>query len=336
MDRRTFVRAAFAFAVGGGAASAQTTLPTTRKSLTAEEAGALSFSCHDPSTIIRCKDEYWVFYTGFRVLSAHSKDLVHWEAGPVGGLFDAPAWVATTVPRNRRSIFWAPDVVKIGDQYFLYYSVSSWASQVSAIGLMTNPTLDPADPAYKWTDRGIAMQSRKGDTFNAIDPAMAWDGDGNLWMSFGSFWGGIKMVQLDPKTGRRISPESKIYSLAYHPTIEGSYVYRHGGYYYLLVNWGLCCRGIHSTYNIRVGRSEKITGPYLDKTGRDMAKDNGSLLLGSEDQFIGPGQAGIFTARGREWISFHYEADASKRATLAIRPLSWDVNGWPVVERNAT
>jgi arabinan endo-1,5-alpha-L-arabinosidase len=99
------------------------------------------------------------------------------------------------------------------------------------------------------------------------------------------------------------------------------------------VNWGECCKGVYSTYNVRIGRSENITGPYLDKTGKDMLKDGGSVLLRSEGKFIGPGQVGIFTAGGREWISFHYEADPNFVPTLAIRPLNWDSSGWPVLGR---
>ena len=141
------------------------------------------------------------------------------------------------------------------------------------------------------------------------------------------------MVQLDPATGLRISPDSKIYPLAWKTTIEASYLYRHGDFYYLFVNWGLCCRGIYSTYNVRVGRSENITGPYVDKSGKRMIDGGGSLVLQTEDKFIGPGQVGIFTAGGREWISFHYETDPNRWPTLAIRPLDWDAQGWPVVGR---
>jgi arabinan endo-1,5-alpha-L-arabinosidase len=312
---------------------APATSPARNKSLTAQSAGVRYLACHDPSTIVQCKDEFWVFYTGAGVRSAHSKDLIHWQPGPRRGTISAPPWVASAVPNNWGNDFWAPDVMKVGDRYLLYYAVSSFGSPVSAIGLATNPTLDPADPAYRWTDRGIVVQSHRSDNFNAIDPAIARDTDGGLWLSFGSYWSGIKLIQLDPATGKRIKPDSEIYSLAHNSSIEAPYIYHHDKYYYLFVNWGRCCRGIYSTYNIRVGRSEKITGPYLDKTGKDMLNDGGSLVLGNEGQFIGPGHAGIIPANGKEWFSFHYEADARRRNTLAIRPISWDANAWPVVEQ---
>lgn len=289
-----------------------------RTPLTMQTAGVRSLVCHDPSTIVKCDDEYWVFYTGNGVRSAHSKDLITWQPGPASGALTAPAWVAAAVPNNRRNKFWAPDVMKVGNRYFLYHAVSSFGSPISAIGLATSPTLDPKDPAYKWTDRGIVIQSQRADNFNAIDPAIARGADGGMWRCFGSFWSGIKLIQLDPATGPRIAPDSQIYSLAHYSSIEASYIYHHDQYYYLFVNWGRCCRGANSTYNIRVGRSEKITGPYLDKTGIDMMKDGGSLVLDSEDKFIGPGHAGIVEVDEREWFSFHYEADA--RAQRAGHP----------------
>ena len=99
--------------------------------------------------------------------------------------------------------FWAPDVIRVGDQYLLYYSVSVFGQNYSSIGLVTNPVLDPADPKYKWTDHGPVVQSQRGDRYNAIDPAVILDHEGKLWMAFGSFWSGIKMIELDPKTGKR-------------------------------------------------------------------------------------------------------------------------------------
>lgn len=283
---------------------------------------------HDPSTIVKCKDDYWLFSTGRGVASRRSKDLVKWQAGP-RVFVSPPAWTSEAVPGNR-GYFWAPDVIHLADRYLLYYSVSRWGAKTSAIGLAGNRTLDPANPSFHWTDHGIVIQSGERDDFNAIDPAVTQDLDGNLWLAFGSFWSGIKLIQLDPATGKRITPDSPIYSLAYHETIEAPCIYHHEDYYYLFVNWGLCCRGVNSTYNIRVGRSADITGPYFDKDGINMLADGGSLFLQTQGQFIGPGHAGIFSQGDKHWLSYHYyDGSRRGRATLAVRPLQWNADGWP-------
>ncbi len=178
-----------------------------------EQSASRGIVTRDPSSIVQCKDEYWVFYTGRGVPSYHSKDLVKWERGPA--VFQtAPAWIAKIVPENRHMSYWAPDVMKVGDKYFLYYAVSTMGKMTSAIGLATNPTLDPNDPAYHWTDQGFVIRTQEGqpgDAFNALDPSIFHDSDGSLWLTFGSYWSGIKLIQLDPQTGKRIAPDSKIY-----------------------------------------------------------------------------------------------------------------------------
>lgn len=296
--------------------------------------GSRGVHVHDPSAIVKCKDEYWIFYTGRGIPSYHSRDMIKWERGP-RVFSNAPTWAAKAVPRNHWMYYWAPDIIHLGDRYLLYYAVSSFGRNTSAIGLATNPTLDPADSKFKWTDQGIVVQSNEKDDFNAIDPAAALDADGHLWLTFGSFWSGIKMIQLNPETGKRIATNSPIYSLAFNDSIEASYVCHHDGYYYLFVNWGLCCRGTNSTYEIRMGRSPKITGPYLDKHGADMMTGGGSLFLKSSGPFIGPGQSGIYSEDGTDWFSCHfYNGQRHGWSMLAILPLRWSTNGWPAINWN--
>jgi arabinan endo-1,5-alpha-L-arabinosidase len=294
--------------------------------------GSRGVRAHDPSTIVKCGDQYWTFYTGRGIQSYHSKDLIRWEAGP-RVFTDPPTWVASTVPENRNAHFWAPDVIRAGNRYLLYYSVSTFGKRLSAIGLVTNPTLDPSDPNYQWTDQGIVVQSSASNNFNAIDPAVAFDAQGKLWMTFGSFWSGIKLIQLDPTTGLRVREDSSMYSLAHNDSIEAAFIARHDGFYYLFVNWGACCRGVNSTYEIRVGRSDKITGPYLDREGVDLLKGGGSLVLASQAPFIGPGHAGIISEKGTNWFSCHFY-DGTRRGspTLSVLPLHWQTNGWPKIE----
>jgi arabinan endo-1,5-alpha-L-arabinosidase len=296
-----------------------------------EESASRGISTRDPSSIVKCKDEYWVFYTGRGVPSYHSKDLVKWEHGPA--VFKtAPDWIARVVPENRNMNYWAPDIMKLGDRYILYYSVSSFGKMTSAIGLATNPTLDPNDPAYHWTDQGWVVRTQDGDGYNAIDPSVFRDRDETLWMTFGSYWSGIKLVQLDPQTGKRLTPDSKPFSLAHNESIEASYLCRHDGYYYLFVNWGSCCAGPKSTYNIRVGRSKTVTGSYVDKAGVDLLHGGGSLFLATTNgPLIGPGHAGTLNAQGKEWFTSDFEGDVRMggKATLAIMPLRWNADGWP-------
>ncbi len=290
----------------------------------------------DPSGIVKCGGDYWVFHTGRGVPSFRSKDLVHWERGPA--VFqEAPAWIADAVPANRNLSYWAPDIIRVGGRYLLYYSVSSMGKMTSAIGLATTPTLNPEDPDYRWTDEGPVVQTREGqpgDAFNAIDPAAFLDRDGSLWLAFGSYWTGIKLIQLDPKTGKRLAPDSPMTSLAHNSSIEAAHLCRHGGYYYLFVNWDSCCRGVESTYNIRVGRSRSVTGPYLDRTGTDLLRGGGSMFLPNQNgPLVGPGHAGTLEADGRMWFTSCFEGDRRMdgKATLAIMALSWTEDGWPEV-----
>ena len=296
-----------------------------------EESASRGITTRDPSDIVKCKNEYWVFYTGRGVPSYRSKDLVKWEPGPA--VFKAaPEWIAKIVPENRNMQYWAPDIIKLGDRFLLYYSVSSFGKMTSAIGLATNPTLDPADPAYHWTDRGFVVRTQDGDGYNAIDPSVFNDSDGSLWLTFGSYWTGIKLIQLDSQTGKQMAPDSKPLAIAHNESIEASYLCRHDNFYYLFVNWGGCCAGPKSTYNIRIGRSKSVTGPYLDKAGMDMLHSGGSLFLPTTNgPLIGPGHAGILKAQGKDWFTSDFEGDLRMdgRATLAIMPLRWNADGWP-------
>ena len=288
---------------------------------------------HDPSTIVKCKDDYWLFATGMGLDSWRSRNLIHWERGP--HVFTAPpAWVRDVVP-DQKGHFWAPDVIALNGRYCVYYAVSKFGKRTSAIALVTNPSLDPTDPAYHWTDGGIVVQTTEASDYNAIDPSVFRDSDGRLWLALGSFWSGIKLIELDPATGRRIAPDSKMYSLAWHQSIEAACLCRHGDWYYLFVNWGICCRGVKSTYEVRVGRSRAVTGPYLDREGKDLLYDGGSVFLATDGPFIGPGHVGILQDGGRTWVSVHfYDGTRKGVPTLAIRPLRWSDDGWPVAEEN--
>jgi arabinan endo-1,5-alpha-L-arabinosidase len=285
---------------------------------------------HDPSTPVRADNAWWIFGTGKLLKAARSSDLRTWETLP-SPLSAPPVWAAEIAPKNKEAFYWAPDVIRIGDLYHLYYSVSEFGQNHSAIGLATSPTLDPKKPGYGWTDRGIVIRSGDGDRFNAIDASTLATADNHLWMAFGSFWDGIFIVELDPKTGLRIAPDTPLHRVAYCKEIEAPFLYQRGDYFYLFFNQGLCCRGKDSTYTIKVGRSRSVTGPYLDDQGRDCTDKGGRPVLGTKGDFIGPGHAGIIRdPNGREWLTVHFYDGAHNGApTFARRALSWTVDAWP-------
>jgi arabinan endo-1,5-alpha-L-arabinosidase len=282
---------------------------------------------HDPSTIVKCGNEYWLFATGNGCPSWHSTDLFNWTSGGAE-LPGAPAWVSQEVPAFRGSNFWAPDIIKVKDKYLLFYSASAFGVNTSTIGVASNPTLDRNDPAYKWTDEGKVVTSHTNDDFNAIDPAAILDTDGRLYIAFGSFWSGIQLIELDPNTGTRL-PNTPMTNIAHFDSIEGAYLYKHDGKYYLFASLGMCCRGAASTYNTRLGRADKITGPYLDKDGQDMLLGGGTPFLATDHELIGPGHAGIIPVGDKYFYSCHYESTGGG-GTLCVRPLTWDPQGWPV------
>ena len=285
---------------------------------------------HDPSTIIREDGKYYVFGTGPDIRIRSSPDLIHWEnAGSV--FHHPPAWTLTVAP-DFRGYIWAPDIIRVNGKFFLYYSVSAWGQQTSAIGLASNGTLDSTSTNFLWHDEGPVIASTKGSAFNTIDPSVFLDRDGRLWLAFGSYWQGIFLTELNPASGQRLATNAPLFQLAWNHSIEAPCLTRYDNFYYLFVNWGECCQGTNSTYEVRVGRAEKITGPYRDRTGKDLADGGGSTFLASRGRFIGPGHIGIVddgATNGRARFSYHYyDADTQGRSRLAVGKIDW-TSGWP-------
>jgi len=294
------------------------------------QAGAVRH-VHDPA-ILRAGGHCYVFSTGKGVPVRRSKDLRRWESA--GRVFaeDVPAWAAKEVPGSRD--IWAPDISRFGGRYHLYYSVSTFGRQRSCIGLATNVTLDPADPKYRWLDRGMVLDSRPGrDDFNAIDPQLVLDEAGQPWLTWGSFWTGIKLVRLDA-AGERPAAGAKVIALACRPrhkAVEAPFLIRRDGWWYLFVSFDQCCRGVDSTYKTMVGRSRKLTGPYVDYTGRPMLEGAATLLLAGHDQSKGPGHNSVLRTEHTDYLVHHmYDAAARGTPTLQIRPLIWAKDGWPL------
>ena len=286
---------------------------------------------HDPSTVIRDGTNYYVFGTGWGIRIKSSGDLTHWEN--TGSVFRRPPEWTLNVAPEFRGFIWAPDIIRVNGKYLLYYSVSAFGKQTSAIGLASNATLDDAATNYLWHDAGSVIASTKGSAFNTIDPSAFLDRDGKLWLAFGSYWQGIFLAELNPATGRRTATNAPLYHLAWNHSIEAACLTRHDNFYYLFVNWGECCKGTNSTYEVRVGRAEKITGPYRDRTGKDLAAGGGSPFLQSRGRFIGPGHIGIVSdgaTNGPTRFSYHYyDAATQGRSRLALGIMNW-TDGWPV------
>lgn len=271
---------------------------------------------HDPSTIVQCNGKFYTYGTGGTSLV--SEDGWTWKRG-------------ATLPRRGL----APDVIHIGDRYYVYVAANIGAQPKAAVNMIWSKTLDPESPDYKWEEGGVVASSDGVEDSNAIDPGVFLDpNDGRLWLVYGSYFGYIRLVELDPKTGLRRNTKDLPRNLAVN--CEASDLMYHDGWYYLLATHGSCCRGADSGYNIRMGRARKVTGPYLDAEGIDMIQGGGKLFAGSGGRVVGPGHFGLLDlGDGVQKFSLHYEADLDRggASVLDIRPLLWK-DGWPVAGGN--
>ena len=270
---------------------------------------------HDPSTMIRNTDgRYWIFTTGNGVwaMSSSNANFTDWRVEntvfPVGTW---PSWINNYVSGFNGG-FWAPDVIFMNNQYYLYYSCAGTGAP-AAIGLATASNL-----SGPWTDRGLIVAGN-----NAIDPAILRDGS-NLWLSYGNWQSGIDLIQLNPSNGLR-QGTSRWDLVA--GEVEAPYLMKNGSYYYMFFQRGLCCNGVSSSYYTQVGRSTSITGPYVDQNGVSLMSGGGTTFLPNRDgRYIGPGHVGY----GEGKLTYHfYDGNDNGAAKLRITTLSWS-NGWPV------
>jgi arabinan endo-1,5-alpha-L-arabinosidase len=273
-----------------------------------------NLGAHDPAAYVVGKTVY-LAATGIATKS--STNLTAWTSWPAGG--------------GTRGGAWAPDISNFNGLFHLYYAVSSFGSNKSCIGQATRTALDSGT----WTDKGNVLCSNMGttkDDWNAIDPNIVVDDAGVPWMDFGSFWGGIKMAKLN-SDGTRADME--IHDLASGPrggAVEGPFIFKRCGFYYLFVSFGSCCSAPYN-YTIRVGRSATVTGPYVDKEGTAMTNGGGTLLVQGNSSWSAPGHNAVIVYDNRTYNVYHALAAPSGQdgaATLRISEIAWDTNGWPV------
>ena len=311
-----------------------------------------NISVHDP-VMARQGDTWYLFCTGRGIAMWSSQDLKTWKSEkPIFAA--APEWAVQAVPTFRNHI-WAPDISYYKGRYYLYYSVSAFGKNTSAIGLATNTTLNPEAKDYKWVDHGKVIQSFPGQTnWNAIDPHLITDKWGTPWLSFGSFWEGLKLVKLNKDRMTLAQSPDQLPTIASRKknaatagnlpatgnnpadaggnAIEAPFIFRKKGYYYLFASTDYCCKGINSTYKMVVGRSKNVQGPYLDRDGLSMAQGGGTLLLEGNKDWHGVGHNSVYTFGKKDYLVFHgYDAADNGRSKLRMETLTWDKAGWPRV-----
>lgn len=318
-------------------------------------------NAHDPVMALGEDGRYYCFMTGMNVGVISSADMVEWRLEP-SALPETPAWAKDTV-RGYNGHTWAPDISYHQGLWYLYYSCSTFGKNGSAIGLAVNKTLDPKSPDFRWQDQGMVIASHRGkDNWNAIDPNLIVDDEGQPWLTYGSFWDGIQLVKLSKddyqtpisqpvtiarRLDRTVTREEMNDSTKFDieggnvieagdNAIEAPFIFHHDGYYYLFVSFDYCCRGLSSTYKTVYGRSRTVEGPYYDKEGRPMAFGGGTFLYGPDAEHFGVGHCSAYQFGDQcYFVSHAYIKAKNGAANLFVRPLKFDADGWIAMENNA-
>jgi arabinan endo-1,5-alpha-L-arabinosidase len=277
---------------------------------------------HDPAVVRAADGTYILVSTGTNLDIRTSTDRTNFRR--VGSAFpNGASWTDPFTGGSRH--LWAPDISFRNGQYWMYYSASTFGSQNSAIFLATSPTAMPGT----WTNQGIVVQTNSSSDHNAIDPNLVVDGAGAWWLSYGSFWSGIKMVRLN-SSGKPAN--STRYNLASRPNasgaVEAPFIVQQGSYYYLFVSFDYCCQGTSSTYRVMVGRSTSVTGPYVDRNGVSLANGGGTEILASHGSIHGPGHPAVLRDVDGSVLFYHHYPSGTSR--LGINLIDWS-DGWPRV-----
>ncbi len=289
-------------------------------------AGEVLPTVHDPSLLAH-GGLRWVFSTGEGLQRLHSADGGQsWtRIAPV--FRQAPAWWAEAVPahaKHERGLdVWAPKLFVWRDRVRVLYSISTFGKNHSAIGLASAP-LTEGPGAADWRDDGLVVKSQAGDDFNAIDADFFVDTEGRPWMSWGSWWQGLRITALDPDT---LKPVGEARFIARRRGgIEAPTLVQRGDWVYLFMSWNLCCKGVDSTYEVRVGRARSPLGPFIDREGRPLMEAGGTLLLAGAGRWVGPGHQDVV---GDEMVWHAYDREDGGKPKLRRAQLRWTIDGWP-------
>ena len=298
---------------------------------------------HDPS-LIKSEDAYFVYSSSHLGSFYRSDNLREWRLA--GQVFEAlPIWLVQQIPQADH--IGAPDLAFYRGRYLYFYQSHISNTCNAATGLATNLSLDPNSANYQWLDHGLILRSKPhyadidiycGDesaTFNAIDAHFFVDPNQTPWLVFGSTIGGIKLIELDPLTlkplpGAEFTTLAQRFLLQNDPIIEAPHLLYRQGYFYLFMSFNHCCRGADTQYQVRVGRSRDIAGPYLDANGWPLYLGGGTPLIARDGNYMGTGHSDLFSENGQDWLVHHAKrADEDYRAYLHIRKLRWLTTGWP-------
>lgn len=277
--------------------------------------------------IVKYDDTYYMYIMAPGISIKSSKDLINWTAvGTVFGNSD-PSWLHKEVPGYS---IWAPGVYKIKDAYYLYYCISTVGSQNSAIGVARNVTLDPDSPDYKWVDKGMVIRSYTGDDYNCIDPNIITDENGEVWLTFGSYWNGIYQRQIDPDTGLLLESNPDSYHIAKryanNGAIEAPFLIKRDDYYYLFTAFN----PMNHSYHNRVGRSKSAHGPFVDREGKPMLEGGGSPVTNGLSELLMPGHASVFLDDDGQYYLVGEYFRKNSSSIMFIGTIVWDKEGWPV------
>lgn len=291
------------------------------------------WGAHDP-TILRHESGYVLMSTNNMLLMMTSEDALHWTNHD-RAMSIIPSWL-NDVTNNEVGDIWAPDVFYFGGEYRSYYTGSAFGENTSGIGFMSTKSIVPGSVDYGWSDKGEVVSSDNSNNYNAIDADVVVDAENNYWMTFGSWWDGIRLIRLDENTGKQSLSDKTVYRIASRggSGIEGPSLIEHKGQYFLFTAWDVCCKmGAEleeNTYKTAMGRSNTIIGNYVDRSGNLLTNGGGTILLDRYGRYYGPGGGEAFQDLNRIRFAHHYyDANSNGSPTLQIRDLVFTQDNWP-------